>query len=50
MKNVFLRCAHIPQSRISAVEISICSPIDSNTCIEVTSGALAVNKCMGGHD
>jgi hypothetical protein len=27
-----------PQERISGVEVSMCYPIDSNTCIEVRSG------------
>jgi hypothetical protein len=29
-----------PHARISGVEISMCYPIDSNTCIEITSGQL----------
>jgi outer membrane receptor for ferrienterochelin and colicin len=26
-----------PQARISGVELSMCYPVDSNTCIEVTT-------------
>jgi hypothetical protein len=34
-----------PQARISGVEISMCYPIDSNTCIKVTTHV--DSSCLG---